>query len=194
MIKFQFDVKKIVQIVNYLLKLNKDKINYTKLMKMLYISDKELLKQNDFTITGDQYYSLDNGPILSNVYDLIGDKHSDKNMQLYWDTFFCKEGYDVKLVHDNQLPGDKISKAEKDVLDKIDKQFKKKSFGDLIDYTHDEKLFPEVKWKEAGESSIELSIEDILKSIGRTEEEIKMIEEETNNQIEENNFLQECCS
>ena len=51
MITFAFDVKKTVQIINRLLKRNNGALNYTKLLKLLYIADKEFLSKYDATIT-----------------------------------------------------------------------------------------------------------------------------------------------
>lgn len=192
MISYKPDIKKIVQAVNFILKKNKGSINYTKLIKLLYIADKEFLRKYDMTISGDFYCSLDNGPILSTVYDLIkgtGNVHD----QLYWDSFFCKDGYDLILVHENKLPTDKLSKAEIEFLQETDNKFRKYSFDQMIEYTHKKELFPEVKWEEAKASSIPLSVDDILKSLGRSDTEIKNIKREIDSQKAEAEFFTDCC-
>ncbi len=195
MLSFRFDIKKIIQIVNYLLKINGGSINYTKLVKLLYIADKEFLRKWDYTITGDSYASLYRGPILSEVYDLLKGKNEDEIKQLYWDNLFYTAGYDLHLVQkNNNLPIDRLCDAEIETLVKVDTEFKDKDYSYLIEHTHDKNLFPEVKWEEAKDSSINLPVEDILIALGRTDVEIKNLKEEIELQNKESEFFSECCS
>ncbi len=184
MISFKFDIDKTIQITDYLLKKFNGKVNYTKLIKMLYIADKEALKSYGFTISNDKYYSLPKGPILSNLYYLIQDtiRGDIKEEQLfYWKTFFQKDGYDIKHVNKNDLSYTKLCKADKKILDKIFEEHKDKSFTELIELTHNKELFPEVKWEQAeaaetpDEKNIPITIEEILKSVGVSNEEIELI-------------------
>lgn len=164
-------IKKIIQTVNYLLFLNDSAMNYTKLIKLLYIADKEALLQRwDDTITGDKYASMKNGPILSKTYDLIMNKGDDDFEQCEWDIYFSKSNYDLQLK--SSISYDELSQAEKDLLKEIDDKFKSNDYRDMINYIHDNTaLFPE--WKDPGNTSIPIDIEDILKSIGRSDEEIE---------------------
>ena len=97
MITFAFDIKKAVQIINHLLKRNNGALNYTKLLKLLYVADKQALSQYDMTITGDTYVSMDHGPVLSEIYNLVMGR-SNVHHQLYWDGFFCRDAYDLATV------------------------------------------------------------------------------------------------
>jgi uncharacterized phage-associated protein len=193
MITFTFDIKKTVQIINQILRRNRGSINYTKLIKLLYIADKDALSKYDTTITGDKYCAMDNGPVLSEIYDLIRGKSVNSHYQLYWDGFFCKKDYDLILVHKNNLPGDKLSAAELEILDSVDAQFKKKSYSDMIKYVHNQELFPEIKWDGAKQSSIPLPVEEILAKLGRSESEIEAIEKEITLQKKEAEYIAECC-
>ncbi len=85
------------QIVNFLLKLNHYCLNYTKLIKLLYLADREALIKWDITITKDRYSSLDNGIVLSDLYDLIKKKGIHEN-QCFWNTYFITEGYNLKSI------------------------------------------------------------------------------------------------
>ena len=86
MIRYNFDIKKIVQIVNFLLKLNDYQLNYTKLIKLLYLADREALKHWDTTISKDSYSCLNKGPVLSNLYDLIKE---NENQNSFYSTWQC---------------------------------------------------------------------------------------------------------
>ncbi|MCA6072137.1 MAG: SocA family protein [Endomicrobium sp.] len=68
--------KKLVQVVNYVLAKYDYRLNYTKLVKLLYISDRECLDKWGFAISGDSYHSMKQGPVLSRLYDFILEKSS----------------------------------------------------------------------------------------------------------------------
>ena len=177
MIKYKFNIKKVVQIIYHLLKTNSNKMNYTKLLKILYIADKEFLKLSNFTITGDTPYSMKNGPILSKIKNLINGNFIMSNNQIYWDSYFLKDGYDLSLKN-NKTNDDLLCEAEIEILDKISCKYKKKTYNEMINITHDKSEFPEIEWEKAGDSSLQLPFEKILLSLGKTQKEIEDIEKE----------------
>jgi len=168
------------QIVNLLLKLNHYRLNYTKLIKLLYLADREALIKWDVTITKDNYFSFDNGIVLSDLYDLIkgGGIHED---QCLWNTYFITEGYDLKSIIKDNLPEDELSEREKALLKEISRKYEPYDWRYLA-YTVHHSL-PE--WKDPHGTSIPLSVNVILKKIGRTQEEIQDIEKENQAYLEE---------
>jgi hypothetical protein len=117
---------------------------------------------------------MKHGPVLSNLYDLIKGKNRDKQNQMYWDSRFSTDGDDL-LANFDQYPEGKLSRAEKAIIDKIDGQFHQNWYGELIDYTHAN--CPE--WHNPGATSIPISLANILNALGRTQEDIDWILEET---------------
>ena len=61
------DIKKVVQVVGYILSKYQGKLNYTKLIKMLYLADRESMRQTGYPITGDNYVSMPRGVVLSGM-------------------------------------------------------------------------------------------------------------------------------
>jgi uncharacterized phage-associated protein len=167
-------IEKLVQATGYLLKkYDNRRLNYTKLIKELYLSDRESINATNSAITGDTYVNMRHGPVLSNLYNLIKGRSHDKEAQIYWDSRFSTDGGDV-LANFDQYPEGKLSKAEKAILDKIDGQFHQNRYGELIDYVHAN--CPE--WHNPGATSIPLPLADILSALGRTQEDIDWILEE----------------
>ena len=70
-------------------------MNYTKLIKELYFSDREALRTKGFSITGDIYYSMKKGPVLSNLLNLIKGTLADSKIQEKWNDIFQRSGRDV---------------------------------------------------------------------------------------------------
>lgn len=167
------NIEKLIQAAAYLLKRYDYRLNYTKLMKLLYLADKAALMGSNLTITGDEYVCMKNGPVLSGLYNLIKGRYNNISAQCLWNSKFSTDGNDIVAVVD-RIPEGKLSKFEKDTLNSINEQFYSMPYGKMIDYVHDKANCPE--WKEpANQSSTKLSMKDILSSIGRTSEEIDWI-------------------
>jgi uncharacterized phage-associated protein len=178
-------IEKLVQATGYLLKkYDNRRLNYTKLIKEIYLADRESINATNSAITGDIYVSMKHGPVLSSLYDLIKGRSRDKHAQMYWDSRFSTDGDDL-LANFDQYPEGKLSRAEKAIIDKIDGQFHQNRYGELIDYVHAN--CPE--WCNPGTTSIPISLADILGALGRTQEEIDWILEETETFKEEDRIF-----
>jgi len=169
-----FDIEKLIQACNYIVKKNAFSFNYTILIKMLYLADKESLKNSLQSITGDTYVSMDNGPVLSKLYDLIKGKYKKKDIQNLWDSRFTKDGYNLVAITD-RIPQSELSAFEMQILDNIYDRFKDAKVNDMIKYVHNN--CPE--WKDPKGSSIPIKPNEILESIGKSSEEIDWILAET---------------
>ncbi|OGP62293.1 MAG: hypothetical protein A2169_06280 [Deltaproteobacteria bacterium RBG_13_47_9] len=174
MIAFAFNEVKTTQVAAFFIKKHGGKINYTKLIKLLYLADREALFRWERPLTGDSYVSMPKGPVLSNTYDLINYRQDPQNKS-YWYKFISKKSYDVALKKD---PGvDELSKREIDLIEEIQGKYGHKSWGKMIDICHD--CCPE--WQHPGKTSIPIRIEDILKELKKSEKEIEIIDEEASN-------------
>src|ERR1700675_4380838 len=93
---FDFEVAKTIQAIGVLLRnLGRGQLEYLTLLKMLYIADRESLRDRGRPITGDQVVAMKQGPVLSGVYDLIN-FNRPKDIPL-WARFFSKDEYDLVL-------------------------------------------------------------------------------------------------
>lgn len=165
-----FNIDKLVQVSAYLIGKYDSKVNYTKLIKEVYLADRLSLQESNQTITGDSYVCMNNGPVLSRLYDLIKGTFGDSEKQRYWDSRFSKDGYDI-IATNAQYPSGKLSRFEKETLDSVDAQFHDCGYADLIKHVHAH--CPE--WENPKGTSVPLPQERVLKNIGRTDEEIEWI-------------------
>jgi uncharacterized phage-associated protein len=169
-----FNIEKLIQACNYLIKKNGSKINYTKLIKLLYLADRESLKKSLQTITGDSYVSMNSGPVLSRMYGLIMGMHHEEDIQVLWSSCFIRDGYDLITATD-QIPYDELSAFEMQTLDDIYNKFEEYSLGQMIEYVHNNCS----EWKHPGGSSIPIKPKNLLKGIGKSPKEIDWILAET---------------
>jgi uncharacterized phage-associated protein len=166
---FLFDEQKATQAAAFFTKQVGGEINYMKLIKLLYLADREALKRWGVPIAGGQYVSMDNGPVTSPIYDAVKSTAADFPV---WKNCFRKEGYDLRLVSMPKLQD--LSRAELEVLEFIAHQFGAKNEWELVLYTHEH--CPE--WSDPQGTSIPIPPEEILQKVGKTEAEIKAIGDE----------------
>ena len=171
MITYRFEIMKIIQIVNLLLKLNNGCLNYTKLIKLLYLVDREALRRWDLTITKDKYVNMSKGPVLSKLYDLIRKRAKPRESQKLWNKYFDKKDFDLIAFDTNNAGDGELSEREIELIKEIDDVYKLHSYSCMIELSHE---LPE--WEDPGTSKRPLSINSILSEIGRSDKEIQDIE------------------
>lgn len=166
-----FNQRKVAQMAAFLLDRGRGRMNYLKLMKLLYLADRESLKRHGEPISGDRYVSMDHGPVLSQTLNLInGGVEFEKDGWNHW--IADKADYEVSLRRKAPRDAlDELSEAELDVLDAIHDKFGKWDKWRLRDYTHRHCA----EWQDPEGSSIPIEIVDIFKALGRKPAEAKKL-------------------
>jgi len=133
--ELRFDFEKSLQAAAYLLDLEEGRMPFLRLLKLMYIAERELLAQTATPLTGDIYKATEHGPVLSHVFDLIIGKGS---RSAEWEGFIKRNGYAVKLVVGpgrGRLSGDVIDK-----LAEVSERYRERGHWELRDLMHE---FPE---------------------------------------------------
>ena len=95
---FRFNIAKTIQASAVLLKAEQtNRMSRLRLLKLLYISDREALTERARPITGDRPVAMDHGPVLTNTYDLI---KGEDFLATEWDKYIKREGRDAVLASD----------------------------------------------------------------------------------------------
>src|SRR5713226_8143279 len=68
--RFNFNERKATAAAALLLDREGGSMDYMRLIKLLYLAEREGLKRLGHALVGDTYYALDQGPIASRVLDL----------------------------------------------------------------------------------------------------------------------------
>jgi uncharacterized phage-associated protein len=172
-VQFVFDIRKAIAATGFLCKLNEGQLNVLHLIKMLYAADRTALITWHRTITGDKFYSMKNGPVLSRIYDLMCGRVFGSDMEAWDEVFNPRDGNIISLkIEDVDLGS--LSEREMELLEKAFKKFKNVPAGQLVAFLH--KVLPE--WKDPGNSSVPIDPRDILFQSGLTEQEVNEIEQE----------------
>jgi uncharacterized phage-associated protein len=161
-----FSERKATEAAAHLLHLRGGRMHFLKLLKLLYIADREALHRWGIPISHDNYVSMDHGPVLSQTYNLIRDGGSR-----FWSEHISApfDDYEIRLIQDKP-EAQKLSPAEERLLDEIYSQYGHANRWDLVEKTH---KFPE--WQDPHGSSIPISLREILHGLGEPEEEIEAI-------------------
>jgi uncharacterized phage-associated protein len=164
----KFSQEKATAAAAFFLKLRGGRMSYLKLIKLLYLADRLALERWGFNITTDRYVSMDQGPVVSNIYDLIT---QDEEHQSFWSRYISPPlgEWEVQL-RSEALPDNQLSRAEEKLLHEIFGTYGTWNRWKLRDFTYD---LPE--WKDPHGSSIPIGISEILKAQGASEEEINEV-------------------
>ena len=95
---FRFNIEKTIQAIAAFLHFHRaTEMSYLRMLKLLYLADRESLKETGRPITGDRVVAMEHGPVLSSVYDLIKGEHTAWPL---WSKFLGKKGYRIELLQD----------------------------------------------------------------------------------------------
>jgi len=157
---FRFDAHKAVQAAGVLLREEPfHKMNYMKLIKLMYIAEREALKAHGRMITGDRVVAMQRGPVLSSVLDLINGTHIGVEA---WDRHIERERYHAMLKSN---PGvNLLSRFEIELLQDVAKQYRNNDEWEMVEITH--KFEEWKKNKPVGSSCNDVSLRDILEGVG----------------------------
>ncbi len=130
--EFIFDSLKTTQAAGVLLSLEKRVMDRMRLLKLLYIADRELLAARGRTLTGDRAVAMNYGPVLSQTYNLTeGNEDSPED----WDKHIRSVGDQLVLMGD---PGrGELSRREVDKLNELTERFRNITTEGLSALTHE---------------------------------------------------------
>jgi len=172
MIEFKFNEAKTTQAAAFFLKKNGGKMNYMKLIKLLYLADRQAISLWERPLTGDAYVSMDNGPVLSKVLDKIN-YGKVPSIKSYWHKYISKPvSYSVSTMREPEC--DELSKREINLLEDIFEKYESFDQWEMVDICH--QMLPE--WKNPNGTSIPIYIDDILRALNKSEMDISSIDDE----------------
>ena len=173
MIRFPFRERKASQAAAHLLKRHGNEMHYLLLIKLLYLADRQALIERGLPITGDRLVSMDWGPVLSEIKDLLTMEPETSGGGEAWREYVAEPVmYKVK-GRKNNPEADELSEYEVALLDQIDDQFGAIDRFELSRWTHD---LPE--WRDPHGSSLPIDPADILEHAGKSWDSIAEIADE----------------
>ena len=140
------------------------------LVKKLYYADRSALVEWGQSITGDKLASLEKGPVVSGIYDLLKGKGAERDLIRWNDVIQMRQPYTVVLRKEPNLGF--LSKRETEILEKSDRTISAIR-GSVANWFH--RHCPE--WRDPGHSSSPIDPSTILRLAKKSEDEIQRLEE-----------------
>jgi uncharacterized phage-associated protein len=156
----KMDILKVTQAASFVLKKHNGFITRKRLLKLLYIADRELLHQTHRPLTGDRPVAMDHGPVLTHTYDLLKGTATGGDI---WDAYIQQVApYTHRLIAD---PGvGRMSKIELAKLEEVIDRYWLVDDDELSQLTHD---FPEWKRNEPAKGKMKpIPVEHVLEALG----------------------------
>ena len=140
-------------------------MEYIRLLKLLYIADREAVRDTGRPIVGSQIVALKKGPLHSRVYDLIKGEDIEA---VQWCQFFRTVGVDIEQI---AKPGvGALSRYDIRKLTAIHRRYQDVDTWDLVEETH---AFAEWRrnYPDPEESTSRvIPFEHVVEAVGRADE------------------------
>jgi uncharacterized phage-associated protein len=138
-----------------------------RLLKILYIADREALKEIGRPISSDTWVAMKNGPVLSRSYNVIkGEDVGSTEFNQYVD----QQGHLLFLVKE---PGkDQLNRFEIRKLHELSTRYRELDDWDIVEETHQ---FKEWIKNNPGESSRPIPLKDVLAAVDMPPERIEIV-------------------
>jgi uncharacterized phage-associated protein len=133
-VRIKFNEAKATQAAALLLKLRGGEMSYMKLIKLLYIVDRQALLRWGRPVTTDCYVSMDRGPVLSQTLDLITEGVAPNQTSIWAEHISQPENYKVHLR--KEAGTEELSDAETALIDEVFHRFGAMNRWELVDLAH----------------------------------------------------------
>jgi len=182
-----FNELKAAQAAAWFLSQSQGSMTILKLMNLLYLAERQALRDLERTLTGDRMVSMPHGPVLSQTLELA-------NGQIQaaaggWDAWMRDRENRTISLRDDVAPTpeqlDCLSDAELHVLQTVQDQFGQWDAIRLRDYTHQRCA----EWQDPNGSSLRITYRTALQAVGKTPEQAQRIEAQIRTDEEVDGFF-----
>jgi len=159
-----FSEQKAAQMAAFFLGKRGGTMSHLKLMKLLYLADREAMEQFEFPISGDHMVSMPHGPVLSMTLNYM-DGNIESSPGGWEEWISAKDNHELSVRQPVQREAlDELSDADIEILETVWAKFGHMNRWEIRDYTHDN--CPE--WSDPNGSSGPISPKDVFLALGRS--------------------------
>ncbi len=160
----RFNEQKTAQLAAYLLQKSDGTLFLIKLIKLIYIADRETFRCLGRPISYDRFVSMEHGPVPSHTYNLTNGAVQGEG---YWSAMIApRAGHKLSVTDESEVGFGALSEAELKIADNVFTQYGHVPRFDLVEITHQ---FEE--WNDPRRSSSDITYKSILHAVGFSEED-----------------------
>ena len=179
---FRFNLSKATEAACLLLERSGGQMNIMKLVKLIYLLDRLSLDRRNMPICGGDYLSMRNGPVTSEVLDLINAGRLMGESDQRWERSVSnRTNHEVRL---EKMPvRENLSDAEVGLLDEIWAEHGDKDQWQLVEWCHHHCK----EWVPVTNGCAPIAVEQVGMALGKTPEQINRLRQEAAelNQLDE---------
>jgi hypothetical protein len=172
-VSFRFDITKATEVACQFLKREGGTINIMKLVKLVYLLDRRSLECRGIPVVGGAYFSLPNGPITSELLDLVNSGCLWGAKDCHWEEFIS-DRQDHQVTMTKEPPPDHLAPAELDLIDEVYREHGAKDQFGLRDWCHEHCE----EWTPLEQGRDRIPLERLARAVGKSEEQISRLKEE----------------
>lgn len=158
------DIEKMIQAAAVLLRQHGRSMSYLRLLSLLYLADRESIRQKGWPIVGHRVVATKYGPLHGELFDLVRGEHPQTPE---WSRHFDRHGYAVTLTDDPGVM--RLSKHDIQVLNEIAERYRELNDWDIVESTHG---FDEWRNNYHDGSSQAIPYRDIVTAVGFSTEDV----------------------
>lgn len=138
------------------------RMSHLKLMKLLYLAEREAVRRFGFPMAGDHLVSMPHGPVLSKTLNLM-DGDTESHPGGWEDWISDKENHEVALRHAYDLSLlDELAPDEISAIESVWAAFGGMDKWAIRDWTHKQSA----EWKDPNGSSFPIQYETLARALG----------------------------
>lgn len=176
-LQFRMNAAKATEVAATFLRMAQGRMDYTRLLKLMYLADRKAIDELHRPITGDVVVNMKRGPVLSGIYNLIKNDHRAPDAPQW----HAAIGHHPKAFSDVVLKGEGVqpsplSRGEVEIIESVFVDHERRDTEDLIDWIHDHCA----EWsdpRDDGRNVAQIAYERIFEALGKTPEQIEVAAE-----------------
>ncbi len=170
---FWFNLDKTTEVACQFLKREGGTINIMKLVKLVYLLDRLSVARRGIPVVGGTYFSLPNGPVTSELLDLINSGRIGDEKDCHWEDFIsARKDHDIGLI--KEAPTDHLSPSELDLIAEIYREHGARNQWQLRDWCHEHCE----EWTPLEEGRDRITLERIARALGKSDQQVQRLTEE----------------
>jgi uncharacterized phage-associated protein len=181
----RLNVEKAIQAAGVLLRRSGKQMSRIRLIKLLYMADREAVRKYGMPILGSRIAAMKHGPVHTEVLDLIRGEHVEEPE---WSRYFRNKGYRVFLSKEPQVGA--LSKHEIDVLNDVCGEMEPNDDWSVVDHTHKfdewQKHYPNPQEN----TSRVIPFEDVVEAVGRASDRDSILQDVADKEAFESFFAE----
>ena len=145
-----------------------------KLVKLIYLLDRHSIAKRGIPVVGGVYYSMRNGPVTSELLDIVNAGRLANDSDSSWEQFISdRHGHEIALLGDAP-PIESISESEIRLIDEIYAAHGAKNQWQIRDWCHENCG----EWSPLQNGRENIQVEEIAANVGKSGSEVQRISDE----------------